>query len=1373
MNNQDRSAQSLEAIKAEYWDYNSSAQGVYDVIDGKLHVVFLSDGYYEMIGGKREERRQYTASVLEAVHPEDRHVLADAVTEAIRTGGYLNCRGRILGSDGNYVWIGMRGTHRQVDEHTWRFYITYYDITELVESGIDVREEVDIRKALVECIRVLHQGHDVNQATDEMLAQIGGFYDAERAYIFEYDEAGEYTDNTYEWCAPGVTKEIDNLQHIPLGAVSRWEELFDTVGYVNISMLDEDVQAGSDEYEILAAQGIRSLMVIPVSLDGKRIGFIGVDDMKRYIHSRTLLESVAAFIADATRQRQLEARIMAGLQSDNDRLMEMMNSVSAGIVIGKFVGQAGQFTSVNKYFCDILGLTEDEVLGRKESGDLNDGRDTPGLLEAIHPDDLQLVFSYFMSLCEGEGKEDEAVFRLKTMTEPAGHYFACRSRTILKEDGSYTIYSVYTDATNLQRQKADFDRVMQELLITNPNSRCAYHLNLTRNLCSDCHGATEFTQHILDASSADELLHRVGSIVLDDDVREDFAKNCTRERLIERFHQGESQFSLVYRRQTDGRRYLWVKTFYHLLRNPSTGDIEAIAYTLNIDREHKEEQLFDQLAEKEFYAYGVLDVETHMCEHYYLDGQTVDENTPGVNVDADMHAKMMRCASAQEAEDFRRHTEVDYIVSKLSTQDSYSYSFTMDGRRMQLNYRYLDDRKDYISFSITDISEVVAREEESANVLREALAAAEAANAAKTDFLSRMSHDIRTPMNAIIGFSTLLLRDADDPDKVRDEARKILNSSNHLLGLINDVLDMSKIESGNVQLNISEFSLPETLATIDAIMRPQMEKKGQIFDLYVSGLRHETFVGDQQRLQQVLINVLSNATKYTPEGGRITLRVNGLRETSGKFDAVSFEITDNGRGMTEEYQKILFEPFSREQLKGQEQAQGTGLGMAITRNLVNMMSGTISVRSRLGEGSTFTIVLPMHLPDAQADRAFWKTHSMTHMLVVDDEEEVCLNVIDAMQDTGVRIEYALDGATSVTTIEAAHGQRDDYDIVLLDWKMPGMDGIETARAIRRSIAERGAGEAARDVLIIVLTAYDYSSIEDEARAAGVDGFILKPFFTANLQRTIEQLQEGKEEKEGEAGDAGSGGSDAHAGVTSEEKSGSSSAHAGVTSGAGSDGSGAHAGVTSGAGSDGSDAHAGVTSEERSGGSAAHAGVTSTVAYNGSGAAGSADAVSGASPAVTAATVLNGLQILAAEDNDLNAEILTELLGMNGATVTVYPDGQKALQAYIDAPVGAYGAILLDVQMPVMDGHQTARGIRALAGEGSIDEENGVTGSADLSEEKRREAARIPVVAMTANAFSDDVQRALEAGMDAHVAKPLNIEHLKETLARVMREKMWS
>ncbi len=554
----------------------------------------------------------------------------------------------------------------------------------------------------------------------------------------------------------------------------------------------------------------------------------------------------------------------------------------------------------------------------------------------------------------------------------------------------------------------------------------------------------------------------------------------------------------------------------------------------------------------------------------------------------------------------------------------------------------------FVSYYITirreerGLREARRRAEDARSRAEEALEIARVANEAKSTFLSNMSHDIRTPMNAIVGLSTMLAWDADDPEKVREHVRKIAASSQHLLSLINDVLDMSKIESGKTTLNIGEINLAELVEEIGIIIRPQAREKQQNLEIVAEQIRNEQVLGDKLRINQILLNLLSNAVKYTQPGGNILFRITQLRQDKRNYANFRFEVQDNGRGMSEEYQKVLFDPFTREIDSVTNKVQGTGLGMPITKNLVELMGGAISVRSKPGEGSLFTVELELRLRDGEIDQNFWTEHGVTRLLVVDDEADALEYVAETMAGTGVGIHLARGGAEAVELTRAAGASGEDFDLILLDWKMPGMDGLETARAIRQVVAEH--------VPIMVLTAYDWSDIEEEALSAGINGFLPKPFFLSSFKRTVEKLS-------GEQG-------------------------------------------------------------------------------------GGIEAPAGAKPPETQADVFRGRRFLAAEDNELNAEILSELLNMVGATVDVAPNGREAVELFRQSRPGQYDAILMDVQMPVMNGYEAARAIRTCG---------------------HPAAEEIRIIAMTANAFAEDVRDALASGMDAHVAKPIDLDRLEAAL----------
>ncbi len=383
------------------------------------------------------------------------------------------------------------------------------------------------------------------------------------------------------------------------------------------------------------------------------------------------------------------------------------------------------------------------------------------------------------------------------------------------------------------------------------------------------------------------------------------------------------------------------------------------------------------------------------------------------------------------------------------------------------------------------------------DTLTEALQIAQVANNAKSTFLSSVSHDIRTPMNAIIGFIGLLQDEVDNPDHVREYTKQIDAASQHLLGLINDVLDMNKIENGSTTLHYSEVNLADIIDEINTIIRPQTKAKNQTFEILSSSVIHEYVQADKLRINQILMNLLSNAVKYTPEGGNIQMRLDELPQVDDNYSRIRFLISDTGIGISEEFQKVIFEPFARENNEIIHQIQGTGLGMAITKSLVDLMNGTIQVESQPGKGSVFTVELELPISKKEEDSEFWTRYNIGKMIVADDDDETCRNIVKAMEKTGVTVDYATDGESAVRMMRTAREEGDPYHLILLDWKMPNLDGLETAHLIRKNYSEK--------IPILILTAYDWEEIEKEAKEIGVNHFMPKPFFITTFKEVIRQV----------------------------------------------------------------------------------------------------------------------------------------------------------------------------------------------------------------------------------------------------------------------------
>ena len=516
-----------------------------------------------------------------------------------------------------------------------------------------------------------------------------------------------------------------------------------------------------------------------------------------------------------------------------------------------------------------------------------------------------------------------------------------------------------------------------------------------------------------------------------------------------------------------------------------------------------------------------------------------------------------------------------------------------------------------------------------------------AANRAKREFLFNMSHDIRTPMNAIIGFTSLAATHIDNREQVLDYLKKISTSSQHLLSLINDVLDMSRIESGKVKIEEKAVHLPDLVHDVRSIIQPNVAAKRLSLFIDTMDIEDEDIITDPLRLNQILLNILSNAIKFTPTGGTISLRIAQKNGAPKGCVCYEFRIKDNGIGMSEEFQKHIFEEFSREESSTVSGIQGTGLGMSITKNIVDLMGGTIALTSEPGKGTEFIVTLcftrsgqkaePKQLPQLEGLRA----------LVADDDTNTCLNVSTMLSKIGMRPEWTISGKEAVIRTKYAVEQGDAFSVYIIDWLIPDMNGIEIVRQIRKVIGNRCP--------IIILTAYDWADIEDEARAAGVTAFCEKPLFLSELRRVLAEPFRAEPASE---------------------------------------------------------------------------------------------------PAQPTAADLKGKKLLLVEDNELNREIALEILKEAGFVVDTAEDGAVAVQKIKQAAPGQYDLILMDIQMPNLDGYEATRQIRALPD---------------------AEKASIPIFAMTANAFEEDRQNALAAGMNGHIAKPLDVPHLLRVLADALKK----
>ncbi len=706
--------------------------------------------------------------------------------------------------------------------------------------------------------------------------------------------------------------------------------------------------------------------------------------------------------------------------------------------------------------------------------------------------------------------------------------------------------------------------------------------------------------------------------------------------------QTEVRYSVVVRElQAEGVRWLRFEV------NRGIDDDHAAVSFMDVSEEKETKMQLEQMdivkaLSRDFTEITRIDLEENTSVAYKLHGRMVDHDDRKARPYDSTWARFIDLHVYSEDRDMLREAvSAASLRRALKDTDMVVIPFRalLDGGIHHSQVKFARAGKDtrQLIMGIRSAEVEFKAEEEKRKILQDALAAAEHANRAKTTFLNNMSHDIRTPMNAIIGFTTLAAAHIDNQKQVADYLGKISVSSEHLLSLINDVLDMSRIESGKVKIDEKDVHLPDVLHDLRTIIQANVHAKQLELFIDTVDVVHEDIICDKLRLNQILLNLISNAVKFTKPGGMLSIRVIEKAGASNGYARYEFRVKDSGIGMSKEFQKHIFEAFTREQTSTVSGIQGTGLGMAITKNIVEMMGGTITVESEVGKGSEFTVCLQFRVNGNPAHVELIPALSGLHALVADDDFNTCASVTRMLSKIGMRAEWTTSGKEAVLRTQLAVENNDEFNAYVIDWIMPDMNGIETVRRIRAIIGDSKP--------IIILTAYDWTEIEEEARAAGVTAFCSKPLFMSELREAL--LGHIETQKEPEALE----------------------------------------------------------------------------------------------------TVFDGKRILLAEDNELNQEIAATILEEKGFEVDVAEDGTIAVEKVNAAPAGWYDLILMDVQMPCMDGYEATRQIRSLQDSAK---------------------ASIPIYAMTANAFEEDRQKALDAGLNGHIAKPIDIAKLMQVLKEALK-----
>lgn len=708
----------------------------------------------------------------------------------------------------------------------------------------------------------------------------------------------------------------------------------------------------------------------------------------------------------------------------------------------------------------------------------------------------------------------------------------------------------------------------------------------------------------------------------------------------------EIRYSVVVRELSEkGMRWLRFEV------NRGIDDDHALVSFMDVSEEKETKIKLKQMdivkaLSRDYTEISQIDLEENTSVAFKSRGEMVDDDRRKVHPYDQTWAWIIeKYVYPSEREAFQEKISASALECALKDTDALVIPFRaiQDGEVHHCQVKFVmagNDRR-HLIMGIRYADAEVREEEERRKILQDALAAAEHANRAKTTFLNNMSHDIRTPMNAIIGFTALAAAHIDNQKQVADYLGKISVASEHLLSLINDVLDMRRIESGKVKLEERETRLPDVLHDLRTIIQANVHAKQLELFIDTVDVVHEDIICDKLRLNQILLNLISNAVKFSKPGGTLSIRVIEKNDAPNGYASYMFRVKDSGIGMSREFQKHIFEAFTREQTSTVSGIQGTGLGMAITKNIVDMMGGTISVESEIGKGSEFTVCLQFRISGSTPHCDRIPRLAGLHALVADDDFNTCASVTRMLGKIGMRAEWTTSGKEAVLRAQLAIENDDEFSAYIIDWIMPDMNGIETVRRIRAIIGDSKP--------IIILTAYDWTEIEEEAREAGVTAFCSKPLFMSELREAL--LKPFEEEETAE---------------------------------------------------------------------------TETKQLD---------------------ETFEGKRILLVEDNELNQEIAATILEEHGFSVDVAGDGTVAVEKMKSSDADCYDMILMDIQMPHMDGYEATRRIRAL---------------------EDRDKANIPIYAMTANAFEDDRQKALDAGLDGHIAKPIDIANLIAVLKGVLK-----
>ena len=979
------------------------------------------------------------------------------------------------------------------------------DISENERQKTLLQNTFAIEQRLLRANRILNGKEDINVRINKLLQDMGEYLQAERSYLFMLKEDRLY--NTHEWCKEGVKPEIANLQELAVPYMARWLATFQTGKCLIVDNIEKIKKLNPTEYALMRARGIHSYIEAPVFYNGVLRGFLGVDNPEPDWQEKrpasmigNILLSLSYSLSDVLEK----AEVLSNLQQSQQRYAIAV--ASADLAVWEYDIKQHKMTNANgklrKYH---IPETLENV--------------PEAILPYVLPADREKMRAFYRRLEDGEKVISEEFWLQGENTASPVCERTFYSIVKDKQGKAAKAYGISMDITAQKRQSLKFTKAMDLLLTANPDAVGMLQFNLTKNLCNEKHAISATTHKMLQANNLDELFATIESYIISEEDKAAFRATFNRKFLLEQFAKGITTHQIEYYRRKVDAGPVWIKVYLNLLENPNTRDIEGVIYSSEISREKQLEEISHIINSLEYDLIALIHLDTKQIEAVTLGDSLPDCYrqlcpAPGTFCSfAQMQAATKDWLSAEDWPDYLRHTNPDYIKEALDKKGRFEYLFrlrlpasgTIMYRKAQCYY--LNGRKEEILVTESDVTSTYQAQQEEIAREKELRKQAEAANAAKTEFLSRMSHDIRTPLNGIMGMA-YIAREQTDPVVLKKCLDNIDISSQFLLGLINEILDMAKVEKNKLELHPEPYKAQDFAAYMEAVIRPLCRDKNQKLLLDIKMPEDYYALQDKLSINRVVFNLLSNAVKYTPEGGTIWYKAEGSLRPDKKQIALHVEVRDNGIGISREFQKVIFEPFSQENRDDNSNLRGSGLGLAITKKLVELMGGTIKVESELGKGTTFIVdmvndcvpaagVVPQ--PEKTAQRlGDFSLLKGKHVLLCEDHplNRQIARILLAKQGMLVdEVENGQEGLRQFQLVPLNY-----YDVILMDIRMPIMDGLTAAKRLR----ELNRADA-KNVPIVAMTANTFPEDIKNCLAAGMNTHLAKPINPQLLYETLAQV----------------------------------------------------------------------------------------------------------------------------------------------------------------------------------------------------------------------------------------------------------------------------